>query len=228
MKPSLGIAINCQNEEQHMPITIAQFYDVADDIVVIDGGSTDGSVEWAKQMGARVFYQPWEHNHAFQKNLGASKLKTDWIYIHDPDERLDPTLLELMPYLLTEEGQRFLMKKEIDIIPDSTELFDCFGFARKNHLDGKQTTIYPDYQYRLWRNTCYYSRAPADRVHVEITGFTKRTELDYKRNTLETPARFNVLHYKTVKMQKDHDVVFEKVMLGEMGTIDTQDVSQQL
>lgn len=227
-KPSLGIAINCQNEEQHVPATIAQFYEVADDIVVIDGGSTDNSVEWAKRMGARVFYQPWVHNHAFQKNLGANKLNTDWIYIHDPDERLDPTLLELLPFFLTDEGQRFLMQKEIDIMPDSVDYFDCFGLPRKNFLDGKQTPIYPDYQYRLWKKHCYYSRDSVDRVHVEIKGFTKRTEIDYRRNTLETPSRFNILHYKTVKMQQEHDVVFDKVMRGEMGEVEVQDHAQIL
>lgn len=225
-KPTLGIAINSQNEEQHMPATIAQFLPIADDIVVIDGGSTDGTVDWAKRMGARVFHQPWEHNHAFQKNLGASKLDTDWIYIHDPDERLEPTLLETIPFLLYDEGQRFLM--DIDIIPDSGEYFDCFGLPRRNYLDGVQTKIYPDYQYRLWRKHCHYSRDPVYRVHVEIEGFTKRTELDYRRKTLEEPSRFNILHYKTTKMQIEHNIVFDKVIRGEMGEIDPQDISRTL
>lgn len=225
-RPSLGIAINCQNEERHMAATIAQFYPIASEIVVIDGGSTDDSVYWAKKMGAQVFHQPWEHNHAFQKNLGASKLNTDWIYIHDPDERLEPTLLEIMPMLLFEDGQRFLM--EIGVIPDSGELFDCFGVARRNYLDGEQTPVYPDYQYRLWRNTCHYSRDPIYRVHVEIEGFTKRTEIDYKRETAEEPSRFNILHYKTVKMQAEHDETFNKVLAGELGEISPKDSSRAL
>jgi glycosyltransferase involved in cell wall biosynthesis len=225
-KQTLGIAINCQNEEKHMAATVAQWYDIADDIVVIDGGSTDGSVEWAKRMGARVFHQPWVHNHAFQKNLGASKLTTDWIYIHDPDERLDLTLLEILPMFLNEEGQRALMAT--DIIPDSTELFDCFGIARRNMLDGEQTSIYPDYQYRLWRNTCYYSRDPKDRVHVDVVGFTKRTEIDYKRKTLEEPSRFNINHYKTAEVHVHNNEVFDRVLRGEMGEIDPKDISYPL
>lgn len=222
-KPTLGIAINCQNEETHMAATIAQFYNIASDIVVIDGGSTDRSVEWAKRMGARVFYQPWVHHHAFQKNLGARKLQTDWIYIHDPDERLDPTLLEIMPLLLHEEGQRLLMIA--DVIPESAELFDCFGVPRRNFLDGEQTEIYPDYQYRLWRNTCSYSMMPEHRVHPEITGFTKRTEIDYKRTTKENPARFNINHYKTAVAHVKNNEVFDKVLRGEMGELDVQDIS---
>lgn len=225
-KPTLGIAINCQNEELHMAATIAQFYNIASDIVVIDGGSEDRSVEWAKRMGARVYYQPWVHNHAFQKNLGARKLQTDWIYIHDPDERLDPTLLEIMPFLLHEEGQRLLMSA--DIIPESEELFDCFGVPRRNFLDGEQTEVYPDYQYRLWRNTCHYSEDPKDRVHVEVVGFTKRTEIDYKRTTKESPARFNINHYKTAVAQARNNDIFDRVIRGEMGEVDVQDISRLL
>jgi glycosyltransferase involved in cell wall biosynthesis len=225
-KPTLGIAINCQNEQSHMAATIAQFYNIADDIVVIDGGSQDNSVEWAKRMGARVFYQPWVHNHAFQKNLGMRKLNTDWVYIHDPDERLDPPLLEIIPLLITEKGQRLLMLT--DVIPESTELFDCFGVPRRNILDGEQTDIYPDYQYRLWKRTCNYSEDPKDRVHVEVVGFTKRTEIDYKRKTREEPARFNINHYKTAVAQIQNDEIFDKINRGEMGEIDVQDISRPL
>lgn len=225
-KPTLGIAINCQNEQLHMAATIAQFYNIASDIVVIDGGSQDNSVEWAKRMGARVFYQPWVHHHAFQKNLGANKLSTDWIYIHDPDERLDPTLLDIIPLLIDEEGQRLLMLA--GIIPESGELFDCFGIPRRNFLDGEQTEVYPDYQYRLWKNTCRYSMEPQDRVHPEITGFTKRTEVDYKRKTREEPARFNINHYKTADAQVQNNDTFDKVLRGEMGDPNPVDVSRPL
>jgi glycosyltransferase involved in cell wall biosynthesis len=225
-KPTLGIAINCQNEQTHMAASIAQFYNIADDIVVIDGGSTDNSVEWAKRMGARVFYQPWVHHHAFQKNMGANKLNTDWIYIHDPDERLDPTLLEIIPLLMTDEGQSLLMLA--DVIPESDEFFDCFGAPRRNFLDGEQTEIYPDYQYRLWKNTCRYSMLPEHRVHPEITGFNKRTEIDYKRKTKDNPARFNINHYKTAVAQVQNNEIFDKVLKNEMGDPDPVDVSRQL
>lgn len=224
-KPTLGIAINCQNEAHHLPATIAQFYPVASEIVVIDGGSTDDSVEWAKRMGATVYVQPWAHNHAFQKNLGASKLSTDWVYIHDPDERLEPQLLELLPFLITDAGQATLMHH--DILPPS-EPFDCFGIPRRNYLDGRQTQIYPDYQYRLWKRTCQYSTDPKYRVHVEIEGFVKRTEVDYKRSTFEEQPRFNILHYKTEKDQRRHLQEFEQVLEGTLGEISPKVLAERV
>lgn len=213
-KPTLGLAINCQDEAHHLPTTIAQFYHIVDDIVVIDGGSKDDSIKWAKKMGARVFERPWTHNYADQKNFACQQLDTDWIYVHDPDERLEPPLLEIIPILMTEAGQRFLSRA--DIICPSEEFFDCFGFPRRNFIEGKQTDHYPDYQYRLFQKHCTYSEDHQYRIHQDIVGFTKRTEVDYKRDTLKDPSRFNILHYKTAELQAEHDILFPKIMRGEM------------
>ncbi len=213
-RPTLGIAINCQDEEQHIPITIAQFYHIADDIVVVDGGSKDSSISWAERMGARVFKRPWKHNYADQKNFACQQLNTDWIYVHDPDERPEPTLLEIIPMLLHDEGQKFLAKA--GIICESEEFFDCFGFPRRNFIEGVQTKHYPDYQYRLFQKHCVYSADLQYRIHQEVIGFTKRTEVDFERKSLDDLSRFNILHYKSAALQSEHDVLFPRIMRGEL------------
>ncbi len=213
-RQTLGLAINCQNEENHIPATIAQFYHIVDGIVVVDGGSTDGTVAWAERMGARIFHRPWKHNYADQKNFACDQLDTDWIYVHDPDERLDPTLLEIIPLLIEEEGQKFLSNAEI--ICPSAEFFDCFGLPRMNFLGGVPTAHYPDYQYRLFKKYCSYDTDLQYRIHQEVIGFTKRTEVDYERCTQDNPSRFNILHYKTAELQKEHDILFPKIMRGEL------------
>ena len=124
-KPDIGLAMIMQTERTHIPATLAQFYHVVDDIVVVDGGSEDDSIDWAERMGARVVKRPFDNDFAAQKNFAIENLETDWVYLHDPDERLEPTLLEILPMLTTIEGQSFLMKA--DIIPPSEEFFDCFG-----------------------------------------------------------------------------------------------------
>ncbi len=234
-KLSLGLAMIMQNEETHIPASIAQFYHAVEDIVVVDGGSSDESVEWAEKMGARVFHRPFDGDFSAQKNYAIEQLSTDWVYLHDPDERLEPTLSDMLPFLVSEQGQSLLMSK--DILPNSEEFFDCIGFPRKNFIDGVQTGIYPDYQYRLFSNYCRFEGA----VHEQIVNFKNRTEIDYKRPagaqpkikeestslTIDTErgqieqavnyynpddiSRFNILHYKSSSKQTEQDSLYRKI-----------------
>ena len=234
-KPTIGLAMIMQNEELHIPTSIAQFYHVVDDIVVIDGGCTDDSVKWAERMGARVIQRPFANDFSAQKNFAIENLQTDWVYLHDPDERLEPTLLEILPMLAFQQGQKFL--KSCDVIPDSPQFFDCFGLARKNFIDGIQSSIYPDYQYRFFRNYCRFE----GRVHEKIINFRNRTEVDYLRPKKAQPkvkekerlevintergqleqgvdahdpnqwSRFNILHFKSGVKQAEQDVLYQNL-----------------
>jgi len=207
--PSIGLAIIMQNEEAHIATSISQFYHVVDDIVVVDGGSHDNSVLWAEKMGGRVFHRPFNNDFSAQKNYAIEQLDTDWVYLHDPDERLEPTLLEIMPLLTTNEGQSSLMQS--GVLPGTNQLIDCFGIARRNFIDGLQTKVYPDYQYRLFKKNCRFEGA----VHEIITNFENRTELDFQRNTWDKPSRFNILHYKSSERQREQNAFYDKIRLGE-------------
>jgi glycosyltransferase involved in cell wall biosynthesis len=213
-KPRIGLAMITLNEESHIPATIPQFYNVVDDIVVVDGGSTDDTVQWCERLGARMIHHPFENDFSAQKNRAIEALDTEWVYLHDPDERLEPTLLELMPLLVDDEGdgdgQRSLMAAGLLPIPgdlkeDESPFHDCYGIARRNYLDGILTDIYPDYQYRLFRNYCRFEKP----VHEEIVGFKRRTEIDYSRATLEEAARTNILHYKSSQKQDNQNALYE-------------------
>lgn len=205
-KPSLGLAMITLNEEIHIPATIPQFYNVADDIVVVDGGSEDGTVEWCERLGARLIHHPFENDFAAQKNRAIEALNTDWVYLHDPDERLEPTLLEIIPLLVdTVQGQKALQSAEV--LPRTDKIFDCFGIARLNILDGVNTGVYPDYQYRLFRNYCRFE----GRVHESIARFENRTEVDYKRDSTDNPSRFNILHYKSRDKQNEQNALYKRI-----------------
>lgn len=62
-----------------------------DEIVVVDSGSVDRTVEIAARLGARVIESPWP-GYAKQKNLAASKASFDWIFSIDADEALSEAL----------------------------------------------------------------------------------------------------------------------------------------
>lgn len=199
----IGLAMIAQNEAMHIAASLTQFYHVVQDLVVVDGGSTDETVLWSKRLGARVLHRPFEYDYSAQKNFAIEQLNTEWVYLHDPDERLDPGTIELLPLLVSKQGQRLLMEQ--DVIPNSPEPFDCFGFARKNLIDGVQTDLYPDYQYRLFKRYCRFE----GKVHETITGFENRTEVDY--NAPSKISRFNILHYKSRERQEMQNELYKRI-----------------
>lgn len=186
---TIGLAIVIHNGSARLPSSIAQFYHVADDILVINDGSDNNIVEVTTQFGARVLSNPFAGDFSAQKNFAIENLDTDWIYIHESDELLEPTLISLIPSLVTQTGQKEV--EDLGLLPETTNPFDCFGFPRRNMIDGEQHKDYPDYQYRLFRNYCRFQ----GKVREQVVNFKNKIELDAKRNTLESPSRFHILRY---------------------------------
>lgn len=84
-EPTLGVAIIAHNAARRL----AQCLDAlafADDIVVVDGGSTDDTVEIARAHGARVIVAADWPGFGPQKNRALAALSTDWVLSIDTDE----------------------------------------------------------------------------------------------------------------------------------------------
>src|SRR4051794_6298576 len=58
------------------------------EIVVVDTGSTDGSLEWARAQGAQVHSLPWRDDFAAARNEALDRVRSDWVLYIDADERL--------------------------------------------------------------------------------------------------------------------------------------------
>jgi glycosyltransferase involved in cell wall biosynthesis len=80
-----------KNEESRISKAILSIKDLADEILVIDSGSTDKTVEIAKALGAKVIHNDWP-GYAAQKAFGESKCKHKWILNIDADEQITPNL----------------------------------------------------------------------------------------------------------------------------------------
>ncbi len=125
------------NEERNIADCLSTLA-FADEIVVVDSGSSDRTREIAAAMGAKVYENPWP-GYGRQKNFGLRKATGAWILIVDADERVTPELGgEISRTLGAPEGPPVV----------------AYTIPRKNHEYGRWIAhggAYPDRQMRLLR-----------------------------------------------------------------------------
>lgn len=138
----ISATIITYNEERNLPRAIESLR-CADEILVVDSGSSDRTIEIAEKLGARVVESPWP-GYAKQKNLAAERASHDWILSLDADESLSEAL----------EGEIWRLKK------NGAE-FDAYTMPRLAQYLGRwihHSGWYPDRKVRL------YHRAKANWV----------------------------------------------------------------
>lgn len=89
---SLAVLILTKNEERNIAQTIRSVQGIADEIILADSGSTDRTVEIAKELGARVEFRAWDGDFAAQRNFSLAQARSDWVLFLDADERPTPEL----------------------------------------------------------------------------------------------------------------------------------------
>ena len=136
MAAKVSVVINTLNEAKNLPIAIASVKDWADEIVVVDMESADGTPQVAKNLGARVFTHRKTGYVEPARNFAVSKAVNSWIFILDADEEV--------PEKLGEKIQRILKA------PDA----DYYRVPRKNIIFGKwikHSRWWPDYNIRFFK-----------------------------------------------------------------------------
>jgi len=132
----ISVVINTLNESKRLSAAISSVKDFADEVVVIDMESDDGSAEVAKSLGAKVFTHKRMNYVELARNFGISKAGGDWVLVLDPDEELSPSLSAKL-------------KEEIE-----NNTADYFRLPRKNIVFGKwlkYSRWWPDYNIRFFK-----------------------------------------------------------------------------
>ena len=114
----LSIAIITKNEEERLPDCLRSVA-FADDILVVDSGSDDGTVQVVQSFGARVLIEPWR-GYSGQKQFTVDQCLHDWALILDADERVPEATAVAISEILRRSEQKYA----------------AFSFRRKNYLHG--------------------------------------------------------------------------------------------
>jgi len=165
--PLLSVAIVTLNEELNLKRTLESVC-WANEIVIVDSGSTDATLDIARSYGARIFERAWP-GYAAQKNFAINQCTGDWILSLDADEELSPEL-----------------QAQVHTLLPTKPPFDAFFLKRRNLFLGRWIRhggFYPDKKLRLFRrSTANFDHAPQfeDRpVHETIEFHGVAETLDY-------------------------------------------------
>lgn len=88
--PPVSVTVITRDEAANIPACLASV-SWADEVLVVDSGSTDGTADLARAAGARVIVREWP-GYSAQKDFAASEAGHDWILSVDADERVTPAL----------------------------------------------------------------------------------------------------------------------------------------
>ncbi len=134
---SLSVSIITRNEEEDLPDCLRSV-SFADEIVIVDSGSTDRTEEIAGEFGARWFVEEWK-GYGPQKNSTLDKCTHDWVLMIDADERIPAETAQEIEKILSGSGEA-----------------DAYSFRRKNFFHGKWIRCadwWPDDVIRLVRKS---------------------------------------------------------------------------
>ena len=102
----LTVCVIAKNEEKFLPKCLQSVQDLAWQMVVLDTGSTDRTVEVAKELGAEVHTFEWCDDFSAAKNAALEHARGDWVLFLDADEELSPEARETLPEELAD--RRFM------------------------------------------------------------------------------------------------------------------------
>lgn len=182
----LSVVLATFNEEKNLPACLDSVKAITNDIVIVDGSSTDNTVEIAKRYGAKVIVTDNPPIFHINKQKALEKASHEWILQLDADERISPALAKEIQKILTmsekdlEEYQKSLpdrglflrhqkLLEDRDGKIENTGAYNAFFIPRLNYFLGKFLRyggVYPDGVIRLVRKG--KAHFPCKDVHEQI------------------------------------------------------------
>jgi len=190
---NLSVFIICKNEAKIIGPTLAKAQSVADEIIIVDSGSTDETLPIAKKFTNKIYHKKWL-GYARQKNYALSLCSNKWVLSLDADEVLSDALInEIKLYMKTHNAEDYIGFKT------PRELFigeKCVKFGG----------YYPDYQLRLFQKP--YGRFKDLPVHeyVEIIKsnhehIAPKNKIAHFKNPIKHYSYQSVKEYKKAYMK---------------------------
>ena len=149
-KPTISLCMIAKDEEKSIGQCLNSAKDIADEIIIIDTGSTDRTKEIAKKYNARIFDFKWSDDFSAARNEGIRHAAKDWVLVLDADETLDEKGKKTIKELINDketDAALFLQK-------NYTNDTSIAGFVSEEHKKNGKSYAgwYGSFIARLFRN----------------------------------------------------------------------------
>lgn len=153
----LSVCLITQNVAAFLPYCLAGFEDLADEIIVVDSYSNDGTVELLRNHPkVRLFHRRFQDHFGAQKNFAIEQARGEWVLIVDSDEILGDRLRERLPRLIASPRLSHYKLARYWVVSGPPWV----------HVQSEKH--YPDYQLRLFRNRPHFRYGPDKVVHTHF------------------------------------------------------------
>jgi GT2 family glycosyltransferase/Flp pilus assembly protein TadD len=207
-KGSLSLCMIVKNEEKHLVKCLKSVRDVVDEMIIVDTGSTDKTVDIAIIFGAKVFEFPWTGDFAAARNHSLSQATGNWLLILDADEVLSA--------LDFKELREILHRKS------STPV--AYSIATRNYIRNvgvigwtQNTGEYPEEAGSGWvisKKVRLFTRSKdaffSNPVHETLENSLKKAKIPI------APCKIVVHHYGKLDAQKDLQKGEDYYLLGKI------------
>ncbi len=212
----LSVALATFNEEENLARTLSSVKDLADEIVIYDGGSTDKTVEIAKKFGAKVIVGKNYPIFHVNKQKAINACTGEWVLQLDADEVVSDELADEIKSEISLDYARDKRNPKSEI--------NGYWIPRKNYFLGRflmKGGQYPDYTMRLYRKG--KGRLPQKDVHEQAivegrVGYLKNPLLHYPYKDFTTYLkkwnRYNNLVAEQIREEMKNKNVIQKTLYG--------------
>jgi len=184
-KSSISVCLIVKDEEQYLDNCLQSVEDIAHEIIIIDTGSRDNTVNIAKKYTDKIYFHPWKESFSEARNHYFDYAKGDWIFQIDADEEL---VKQDVPVLL-----KAVKNRDIDAV-----LVQIISHLDRRQFETRHNVI------RIFRNNgrIHYE----GRIHERIVGFKRPTiypiQFMHHGYDLNDQNLFEIKHQRRVRLLK--------------------------
>lgn len=206
MNSSISVYIITKDSSSYIENTLKSVKDIANEIIVVDTGSVDETINIAKKYNSKVFNYKWNDDFSDIRNYALSKCSKDWILYLDSDETL--------------EGNKELIIKAINSKYDKTPFFflDIFTYTdklkdKKYNYYQKQIRLFPNidnvlYEYKL-KEKIYHPKGTDNLISLDLN---KVYIKHFLKDGIKSKTKRNVNILKSILKENPNSFYYNYLM----------------